>query len=153
MRAGFALVEELERAAQGDGGDEVTRLLDDLIGRVPSNLAVVVERARVAARRSDAARARDSLMRLNAMSAGWPAIALEQLSGFRQAVAAGEWQDAVRSAALLRNVLARVPAFTEGLGQIRTPAELVGQALSQRRLESAPPPRGPLAQLVSAEDS
>ena len=141
VRAGFALVEELERAGQGDPGDEVTRLLDDLIARVPANLAVVVERARVAARRSDAVRARDSVMRLNAMSAGWPAIALEQLNGLRQAVAAGEWQDAVRSAALLRNVLARVPAFTEGLGQIRTPAELVGPALSRFVVLASPSAR------------
>ena len=113
LRARFALVEELDRAGQADAGDEVPRLLDDLLQQAPSNLAVVVERARMAARRADAERARDSVMRLEALSAGWPPIALEQLAGLRQAVAASQWTDAVRSAALLRNVLARVPAFGE----------------------------------------
>ena len=131
LRARFALVEELDRAGQADAGDEVPRLLDDLLRQAPSNLAVVVERARLAARRADAARARDSVMRLETLSAEWPPIALEQLAGLRQAVAASQWTDAVRSAALLRNVLARVPAFGEGLGQVRTPAELVGQPLTR----------------------
>ncbi len=130
LRARFALVEELERAGQGDAGDEVPRLLDDLIAQAPSNLAVVVERARVAARRSDVARAQDSVSRLDALSVGWPDIALEQLAGLRRTVAAGQWPDAVRSAALLRNVLARVPAFSESLSQVRTPAELVSQPLT-----------------------
>ena len=92
----------------------------------------------MAARRADAARARDSVMRLEALSAGWPPIALEQLAGLRQAVAASQWTDAVRSAALLRNVLARVPAFGEGLGQVRTPAELVGQPLTRFVALAAP---------------
>ena len=139
----FALVEELERAGQGDGDDEVTRLLDDLIARVPANLAVVVERARVAARRSDAVRARDSVMRLDAdvgRLAGHRARAAAAASARRLPLT--QWPDAVRSAALLRNVLARVPAFTEGLGQIRTPAELVGQPLS-RFVVLAPPSARP----------
>ena len=138
LRARFALVEELDRAGQADTGDEVPVLLDGLINRVPSNLAVVIERARLAARRADAERARDSLMRLNALAAGWPEIALEQLAGLRQAVAASQWPDAVRSAALLRNVLARVPAFGESLAQVRTPAELVGQPLTRFVALAAP---------------
>jgi hypothetical protein len=131
LRARFALVEELDRAGLAETGDEVPLLLDGLADRVPANLAVLVERTRMAARRADATRARDGVMRIDAQSAGWPDIALEQLAGLRQTVAASQWPDAVRSAALLRNVLARVPAFGEGLAQVRTPAELVGQALTR----------------------
>ena len=131
LRARFALVEELDRAGVAETGDEVPLLLDGLADRVPANLAVLVERTRMAARRADATRARDSVMRIDALSAGWPDIALEQLGGLRQAVASSQWPDAVRSAALLRNVLARVPAFGESLAQVRTPAELVGQPLTR----------------------
>jgi tetratricopeptide (TPR) repeat protein len=143
-RARFALVEELDRAGLADTGDEVPGLLDGLLDRAPANLAVLVERARMAARRADAGRARDSVMRIEALSAGWPEIALEQLAGLRQAVATSQWPDAVRSAALLRNVLARVPAFGEGLAQVRTPTELVGQPLT-RFAALAPPMSRPSA--------
>src|SRR5687768_7252619 len=60
LRARFALMEEIERAGQSDPA-EVTALLDDLVQRAPSNLALIVERARVAAQRQDAARAADSV--------------------------------------------------------------------------------------------
>jgi len=129
LRVRFALVEEVERAGQTNG-TEVIGLLDDLVRRAPANLALVVERARVAAQRQDEARAADSVMKLEALAGGWPPLAAEQLNGLRDAVRARQWTDAVRSAALLRNVLARVPAFGEGLGQVRTPAELVAPPLS-----------------------
>src|SRR5687767_2222681 len=143
LRARFALVEEIERAGQADPA-EVIALLDDLVQRAPSNLALIVERARVAAQRQDAARAADSVKKLEALAGGWPPLAAEQLGGLRGAVAAGQWTDAVRAAALLRNVLARVPAFGEGLGQVRTPAELVGQPL-MRFVALAPPISRPSA--------
>jgi len=126
IRARFALVDELERAGQDDASAEVLELLDDLVARAPMNLAVIVERGRAAARRGDGARASDSVARLQGASAGWPEIALEQLAGLQQAVASARWTDATRSAALLRNVLARVPAFGESLAAVRTPAELIG---------------------------
>ncbi len=147
LRARFALVEEIERAGQADPA-EVTTLLDDLVQRAPSNLALIVERARVAAQQQDARRAADSVMKLEALASGWPPLAVEQLGGLRSAVAAGQWTDAVRAAALLRNVLARVPAFGEGLGQVRTPAELVAPpvttfiALTPPRARPAQPDAG-----------
>ncbi|HEY6509950.1 MAG TPA: tetratricopeptide repeat protein, partial [Vicinamibacterales bacterium] len=44
LRARFALVDELERAGQDAAGAEVLELLDDLVTRAPTNLAVIVER-------------------------------------------------------------------------------------------------------------
>jgi tetratricopeptide (TPR) repeat protein len=137
LRIRFALVEEIERAGQAEG-TELIGLLDDLVAQAPTNLALVVERARVAAQRQDADRAADSVMKLEALAGGWPPLAAEQLNGLRRAVNAGQWTDAVRSAALLRNVLARVPAFSESLGQVRTPAELVAPPLTAYVTMTAP---------------
>jgi tetratricopeptide (TPR) repeat protein len=125
LRAKYALVEEIERAGSGGSDEEVTALLDDVARRAPQNLAILVERGRLAARRQDAARSTEVLARLEELAPGWPETAMQQLAGFRNAVRARQWTDATRAAALLRNVLARVPAFSEGLGAVRTPAELV----------------------------
>src|SRR5690606_37242817 len=115
LRARFALAEELERAGSSASDDEAQALLDELLELVRENLAVLLERTRVAAKRSDAARLRDSVSKIEGHADGWPPIAIEQLEGLQRAVAEGNFQNAARSTTLLRNVLARVPAFTESL--------------------------------------
>ncbi len=129
LRARFALAEELERAGQAGADDEAQRLLEELRARSPRNLAVLLERTRLAGKRGDVARLRESVSSIAALAAGWPEPALEQLRGLERAAAAGILPDASRSTVLLRNVLARVPAFTESLGQVRTPSELIAEPL------------------------
>ena len=94
----------------------------------PTNLAVLLERARLAARMSDRARLDDSVSRVAAQADGWPDIAQEQLAALREAAAASRFPDAARATTLLRNVLARVSAFSESLAAVRTPAELIARA-------------------------
>jgi tetratricopeptide (TPR) repeat protein len=139
LRARFALAEEIERAG---GADDARPLLDELVELAPGNLAVLLERARVAARHADAERLRDSVRRLGVHAAGWPPIAMEQFAGLVQAAEAGRFADAQRSAALLRNVLVRVPAYAESLAAVRTPTELIAEPLT-RFLVLAPPPATP----------
>ena len=85
-------------AGQADAADEVPRLLDDLRRRARRRTwRVVVERARVAARRRRMRHARRDSR--DAPGRRCPRagreIALEQLAGLRQAVAAAQWTDAV----------------------------------------------------------
>jgi tetratricopeptide (TPR) repeat protein len=131
LHARFALADELQRAGTPEADAEAAALYDALVALVPSNLAVLLERARLAAKVSDKARLDDSVTRIAAQSAGWPEIAREQLAGLRDAAAAGRFPDAARSTTLLRNVLARVPAFSESLAAVRTPAELIAAPLDR----------------------
>jgi hypothetical protein len=128
--AHFALADALERAGP-DSEAAAQEELDAVLRLNPDNLAAIVERARLAARRLDATRLQDSLTRIDAAATGWPDIAMEQLQNLRAAVAASDFPAAQRSIAFLRNVLARVPAFREGLAALRVPAELIANPLDR----------------------
>jgi tetratricopeptide (TPR) repeat protein len=142
IRARGALAEELDRAGGGGNEDEALRVLDEMLDRAPDNVSVIVERARIAARRGDFARLNDSLRRLEPIAASWPPIAVEQLQNLQRAAAAESLQDASRASNLLRNVLARVPAFIESLAAARTPAELIAEPF-ERFIALVPPPATP----------
>ena len=127
----FALADELQRTGTPEADAEAAGLYDELVALAPANLAVLLERARLAAKMSDRARLDDSVSRVAAQSAGWPDIAQEQLTALREAAAAPRFPDAARSTTLLRNVLARVAAFSESLAAVRTPAELIAAPLDR----------------------
>ena len=127
----FALADELQRAGTPDADREAAALYDELAMLAPANLAVLLERARLAARMSDRARLDDSVSRVAAQAEGWPDIAREQLAALREAAAASRFPDAARATTLLRNVLARVTAFSESLAAVRTPAELIAAPLDR----------------------
>ena len=123
----FALAEEVERAAAPDADVQALTLLDELAKLTPRNIAVLAERARVAAKAGDRQRLDDSIARLQPMAGNWPAQAMEQYEALRQAAAMNDFAMAQRATAYLRNVLARVPAFSEDLGAVRTPTELIAE--------------------------
>jgi len=144
LRARYALAEEIERAGGANADTEAQQLFEQILQRRPDNLASILERARLAAKRGDMAALRDSTARLDAMSAGWPAPALEQYRGLRQAVDAGNFTDAARGVAFLRNVLVRVTVFRESLALVRTPTELIGEPFDRfLRLPSPSPNPSP----------
>jgi tetratricopeptide (TPR) repeat protein len=127
LRTRFALADELQRLNDPASDDEALVLLDEVIRRSPGNIAALIERARVAARRGDLGRVAQSRAALAPLAAAWPDQASEQYRAFEQSVEAGRLEDAVRATTFLRNVLARVPAFLESLAAVRTPAELVAE--------------------------
>jgi tetratricopeptide (TPR) repeat protein len=138
LRARFALAEELERGGSPEADEEALRILDELQTLVPANLAVLLERARVAAKRADADRLDDAVRRIGASAAAWPPIAVEQYDGLRQAAAARDFTQAARRTALLRNVLARVPAYSADLASVRTAAEVVAEPFERFLLLTQP---------------
>src|SRR5215471_2581342 len=127
MRVRYALAEELERAGGSSADAEAQQLLEVILKAKPGNIAVILERARMAAKRSDAATLQDSVRLLSAMASTWPAQAAEQFRGLQAAVAANNFQDAARSVAFLRNVLVRDVTFRESLAAVRTPTELIAE--------------------------
>jgi Tfp pilus assembly protein PilF len=127
LRVRYALAEEVERAGGQSADAEAQQLLEEILKATPRNIAVLLERTRLAAKRGEAAALRDSLHTLEPMAAGWPAQAVEQFRALQTAVAANNFQDAARSVAFLRNVLVRDVTFRESLTAVRTPTELIAE--------------------------
>ncbi len=130
-KARFALADALEQAG-GDGNtNEIQELLDEILGMQPENLAVLVDRARLAARRRDGPRLEESVRRLDGRASAWPSVAIEQLTALRRAEAVGDFAAAGRAIAFLRNVLARLPAYRDGLAAVRVPAGMLAEPLDR----------------------
>src|SRR4051812_42748603 len=61
MRVRYALAEELERAGGPNADAQAQQLFETILAARPGNIAVTLERARLAAKRGDAAALRDSI--------------------------------------------------------------------------------------------
>jgi tetratricopeptide (TPR) repeat protein len=128
LRARFALAQQIESASGQDADAQAQRLLEQLLDLRPDNLAVLLERTRLAAKRSDGRLLQDSVGRLQKHAGAWPAAAVEQYGALQRAAREGpSFQDAARAVAVLRNVLVRVPAFHDDLLEVRTPPELIAE--------------------------
>jgi len=140
VRARFALAEELERSGSADNAAESLTLLDAMAGEAPPNSAILLERARLAAARGDAARLKDSIGKLSAVAPGWSPIAREQYQALAGAAEGADLAPAARAVVLLRNVLAREPSFGSDLAAVRTAPELVTDAFDRFLVLPAPTP-------------
>jgi tetratricopeptide (TPR) repeat protein len=130
LRARFALADEVERAAGPDADAQALALLDELSQLAPDNAAVLVERARVAAKARDSAKLADSIRRLEPMAAAWPQMAADQFRALQAAFTGGDFARAALATTFLRNVLASVPSFIEHLTAVRTPTELIAEPIA-----------------------
>ncbi len=140
VKAMYGLARELERHG-GDGwAESALGWHDRILALRPNNLAVLVDRARVAAGQSDAARLSNSVDRLDALSGAWPAETREQLELLRSTASAGDLTGAASRVAFLRNVLLRVPRYRDDLAAVWTPEDQVGEPLE--RFVSMPSPSG-----------
>ena len=138
LRARFALAEALEQAGGPTGDADAQAAFEELVQLQPQNLAVLLERTRLAAKRNDAALLRDCVARLDPLSAGWPAAAVEQYRPLEQAAAAADFAAASRAASFLRNVLAPLPAFQDSLVAVRTPQEVISEPFDRFLLLTVP---------------
>ena len=139
-RVRFALADMIQRAGGPDADAESAQLVDQILEVQPGNVALLAERLRLAVRRGDTAALQDTLIRLTAGAGAWPPAAVEQLNAVRQAGAAGDFPAAARAAAFLRNVLARVPAFRDGLAAVSVPAELIADPFERFLVLPVPDP-------------
>jgi tetratricopeptide (TPR) repeat protein len=127
LRARYALAQAIESASGQNADAQAQQLLEQLLDLRPDNLAVLLERTRVAAKRGDGRLLQDSVARLQKHAGAWPAAAVEQYSGLQRAAEGPSFQDAARAVAVLRNVLVRLPAFHDDLLAVRTPSELIAE--------------------------
>ena len=139
LRARFALAEELSRLNTPEADKDAQTLLDELAMRAPTNLAIQLERARLAAKLRDAQRLRESVDAIGRDAASWPQQAREQFAVVQKAAAEGSFDEAPRATTILRNVLAPVPAFSESLMAVRTPAELIAEPFARFLVLASPP--------------
>ena len=155
LRARFALAEELSRLNTPEADKEAQTLLDELATLGPMNLAIQLERARLAAKLRDAQRLRESVEAIGRDAASWSEQAKEQFAVVQKAAAEGNFDDAPRAATILRNVLAPVPAFSESLIAVRTPAELIAEPFNRFLVLASPPatPSVPDVKLTFAAES
>ncbi len=127
LRARYALALEVENAGGPGANDQADRLLADLQRLRPDNLAVLLERARLSAKRADRARLDESVRALAAHASAWPPPVGEQFEALRSAAATANFADAVRASAFMRNLLVRVPVFRENLAEIKPATELIAE--------------------------
>ena len=143
LRARFALADELQRLNSAEGDTEALTLLDEIVRRAPNNLAALIERARIAARRRDEPRLRSSLRSSAPLCLVHGRRRRSNSSRRSRAPSTKKrFDDAVRATTFLRNVLAPVPAFRESLTAVRTPTELIAEPFD-RFLALMPPPAQP----------
>ena len=139
QRARFALAQELERGGAEADLPEARQWLEEVLERRPDNLAVLLERARWAARMDDGGVLGDTIERLTALAEAWPELAVTQLEGLTEAAAAGDPGRAATLAQLLRNVLVRTPAFREDLAVVSVSAEQIAAPLMRFLAMPSPP--------------
>jgi tetratricopeptide (TPR) repeat protein len=125
LQARTALIQEIENAGGADADAEAQQLLEALATRQGGNVAVLIERARLAAKTSDLNRLRESVTRLAPMASSWPPEVVDQYRAVESAATTGDVPGAARALAFLRNVLARVPAFLEARRRVTPSAELI----------------------------
>ncbi len=129
LQARTALIQEIEDAGTANALAEAARLAEELATSEPDNVAVAVERARLAAKRRDTSALADAVARLDRFASTWPPDVVDQYRKLQQASASADAGAAAREIVVLRNVLVEVPAFVDGRRRITPSAELVADPL------------------------
>ena len=136
VRALYQLALEIERQGGQGSEAEFQQLIEQILAARPGNLPALLELSRIAAKRGDTSTLRSAVDRITAQSAGWPAMAQQQLAVLQSAAATAPATAALRSV-FLRNVLMRAPSFRQSLAMIRAqPGEEAQPFLEFLRLPS-----------------
>ncbi len=118
-RAAYQLAQEVEREG-GSGSDaDFESLIENILKAQPDNLAALLELARAAAKRGDAATLKTVLAQISARASQWPPEVQQPLAALQAAVASGDMRAAATRTTFLRNTLMRVPEFRESLAVLQ----------------------------------
>ncbi len=127
LRARTALAQAFENSGRPDGDTDAQRVIDELAALEPGNLAVLIERARLAAKRGDAGALRDALQRMDSEAEAWPSDVAGQYRAARTAAQAADFSAAARALAFLRNMLVQVPQYLDDRGLVTPSAALIAE--------------------------
>ena len=122
LRAAYALAEEIERQGDANSEAESQQVIEKILVAQPDNLAALLEFARVAAKRGDAALLKSAVDKIAAQSSTWPPEVKQQLASVQAAMAGTDLHSAATRTTFLRNVLMRVPEYRQSLSLIKAPA-------------------------------
>lgn len=120
-RATYTFMREIERRAEAGDSAEVDRLLDRMLRTHPENLALLIDRARLAAARGDGDGLRSAVARLSERASNWPAEVQERLRALEAAASEADLRQASEQIAFLGNVLARLPSYRVNLAELQDP--------------------------------
>lgn len=130
----YALAQLVAQAAAPGSDAECQRLMEEILRVQPNNLVALVERGQWAARSRDGAALRDTLDRLERLSAGWPADGREQrdrLEKVKKAAAGPLPGDVPDDLTILSNVLKRLPEYRRSAAAVNLSQLVVGEPLPQ----------------------
>ncbi|MEI9971011.1 MAG: FG-GAP-like repeat-containing protein [Ignavibacteriota bacterium] len=124
VKAQFSLAEETEREGKASSDGDAEKLFAKLLAQRPDNLAVLLEVARLAAKKGDSATLQTAIGQLTQAAASWPPEVKEQMNQLQAAAGSNARAAAVR-VMYLRNTLARVPDYRRSLNEVKTPNTFV----------------------------
>ncbi len=131
LKALYALAAETERQGAEGGDDKAQGIYDKILAERPKNVAVLLDSARIAARRGDKVALDKALAAIGADRTGWPAEAATQYDALVAAAAGPDVKTAGNRVAFLRNVLVRMPIYHSGLLEVKTPSTTVGEPITR----------------------
>ncbi len=127
LKALYSIAAEKER--QGVAGSE--RQAEDSLNQIlklqPANIAVLLDVARLAAKRNDLSTLRQTVERLRPFVANWPDRAKAQFENLQQQTTGSNGDSAAVQIQFLRNVLLRTPSYRQSLDQVKTSTTVVAE--------------------------
>lgn len=123
----YTLAQVLEQRGGEQAADEALERMDELLERKPNNLAVMVERARLAAKAGDTARLQETLDQLAERSGEWPDAVQQSFADTRGAADAPS--DAASKVTFFSNDLKRVPDYQADRNAVAPPADQLGTVI------------------------
>ena len=122
IRSRYALAQEIERQAGPTADQAFRKQIEAILALDSRNLAGLLELARAAAKQNDAASVSRTLGRIRALSAAWPDDVQTQLATAERSTASPNGREMATQVTLLRNILARTPAYRDGVDALKAAA-------------------------------
>jgi Tfp pilus assembly protein PilF len=123
----YALAQALEAVGSPQSDADAQNAYDRVLAIQASNVPVLLDKARLAAKRSDGTALRGTVTDIESRSGQWPATARDQIRALRMATDESRFADAARSTAIIRNVLLREPTFRNEIEAVKVPAEVIAE--------------------------
>jgi hypothetical protein len=144
-KARFALAQEIERQGGAENDAEAQRIIEEMLKTHRQNLALSLERLRIAAKRGDLAAVRETLAALESAKADWPPVAARLFDLIKEASASSNTRLLAARATPLKNSLRPNPKFRRDLAGLELPPGQVGEPLAHflRMQNPSPTPSPP----------
>ncbi len=129
--ARYALAREIEDLGEDDSDLLAESELDELLKRRGENLAVLIEKGRLVAKRSDMDELNSVLSRIKPYAVVWPSQVHERFESLVSASRNPEMDSMETEFIFLKNVLARVPNFRQSLKKVTASPDVVSEPFEQ----------------------